>query len=229
MADTCETKPHPVLYSFRRCPYAMRARLAIQVSGFRCELREIVLRDKAPELLEASPKGTVPVLVLTDCVVLEESLDIMEYVLGKSDPRNWLPIEENRTRVMELIAQNDGPFKAHLDRTKYAGRFIAIGEQVDPSIERAGAMAFIKKLDHILAEQAFLGGQQANLADMAILPFVRQFAHIDIDWFRAQSNPHVIRWLDAFLAGAQFKSIMSKYEKWEDGQSPIMFPRPVSP
>ena len=228
MADTCETRPLPVLYSFRRCPYAMRARLAIQVSGFHCELREIVLRDKAPELLEASPKATVPVLVLPDGVVLEESFEIMLHVLARNDPGNWLPIEENRSGVMALIAQNDGPFKAHLDRTKYAGRFIAIGEQVDPILERAGAMEFIEKLDRILEQQAFLGGQNPNLADMAILPFVRQFAHIDIDCFRACSVPHVIRWLDAFLLGVPFKSIMTKYEKWQDGQSSILFPRSIS-
>ena len=229
MTDKCETKRHPVLYSFRRCPYAMRARLAIQVAGFQCELREIVLRDKAPELLEASPKGTVPVLVLPDGSVLEESIEIMSHVLAKNDPDNWLPIERERSGVMALIAQNDGPFKAHLDRTKYAGRFIAIGEPVDLDLERTGAMGFIEKLDQLLAERAFLGGQQANLADMALLPFVRQFAHIDINWFRARSVPHVIRWLDAFLAGAQFKSIMTKYEKWEDAQPPILFPRQVSP
>jgi glutathione S-transferase len=225
MPDMCETQTHPVLYSFRRCPYAMRARLAIQAAGFQCELREIVLRDKAPELLEASPKGTVPVLVLPDGLVLEESLEIMQYVLGKHDPDNWLPENDSLGEVMALIAENDGPFKAHLDRTKYANRFAAKGEQVDLETERAGAMSFIKKRDDMLAEQVFLGGSQANLADMAILPFVRQFAHIDIDWFRGQSIENVCRWLDAFLSGGQFKSIMTKYEKWEAGQPPTLFPQ----
>ena len=214
----------PVLYSFRRCPYAMRARLAIRVAGFQCELREIVLRDKAPELLAVSPKATVPVLVLPDDNVLEESLEIMAHVLGKNDPDNWLPKEGNRQAVMELIAENDGPFKSHLDRTKYANRFAAKGEQVDVIGERAGAMSFIGKLDQLLSEQAFLGGNEANLADMAILPFVRQFAHIDIEWFRAQPIDHVIRWLDAFLASGAFNSIMSKYDKWQAGQPPVRFP-----
>ena len=224
MPDMHETQTHPVLYSFRRCPYAMRARLAIQAAGFQCELREIVLRDKAPELLETSPKGTVPVLVLPDGFVLEESLEIMLYVLGKRDPDSWLPEDDNRGAVMALIAENDGPFKTHLDRTKYANRFAAKGEQVDLETERAGAMTFLKKLDDVLAEQVFLGGSQANLADMAILPFVRQFAHIDIDWFRGQRIENVCRWLDAFLSGGQFKSIMTKYEKWEAGQPPTLFP-----
>ena len=214
----------PVLYSFRRCPYAMRARLAIMAAGFQCQLREIVLRDKAPELLEVSPKATVPVLVLSDGIVLEESLEIMAYVLGKRDPDNWLPEEGGRGAVMRLIAENDGPFKAHLDRTKYSDRFIAKGEQVDPKSERIGAMNFIGKLNDILSEQGFLGGCKPNLADMAILPFVRQFAHIDIAWFRAQPVNHVLPWLDAFKSGAQFKSIMTKYQKWEEGQPPVLFP-----
>ena len=112
------SKTLPVFYSFRRCPYAMRARLAIEVSGFLCELREIVLRDKAPELLQVSPKGTVPVLVLPDGRVLEESLEIMQHVLRQHDPDHWLPPEGDHSAVLALIAHNDGPFKGHLDRTK---------------------------------------------------------------------------------------------------------------
>lgn len=218
------SRTHPVLYSFRRCPYAMRARLAIQAAGFQCELREIVLRDKAPEFLEVSPKATVPVLVLPDGTVLEESLDIMLMVLGINDPGNWLPQDDNRGEVMALIAENDGPFKHHLDRTKYANRFEAQGEAVDTAAERDSAMAFIGKLDNQLVKNSFLYGDQPNLADMAILPFVRQFAHIDIDWFRAQPLGNVCRWLDVFLTGALFKSIMAKYARWQTGQPPVFFP-----
>ncbi len=224
MPDENQNGSPAVLYSFRRCPYAMRARLAIQASGFHCELREIVLRDKAPELLAVSPKGTVPVLVLPDGRVLEESLEIIAHVLGKHDPCHWLPETRDAAGVKILIEENDGAFKSHLDRTKYANRFLAIGEQVDIDAERMGAMSFIDKLDQILSGQSFLGGSSLNLADMAILPFVRQFAHIDIAWFRAQPVEHVTRWLDGFLNGEQFKSIMSKYQKWEQGQSPIAFP-----
>ena len=222
------SRTHPVLYSFRRCPYAMRARLAIQAADFQCELREIVLRDKAPEFIEVSPKATVPVLVLPDGTVLEESLDIMLMVLGINDPGNWLPQDDNRDDVMALIAENDGPFKDHLDRTKYANRFEAKGEAVDTAVERDSAMAFIRKLNNQLAEQAFLYGSQPNLADMAILPFVRQFAHIDIDWFRAQPVGNVCRWLDGFLTSPLLKSIMTKYAKWEAGQPPVFFPENVS-
>ncbi len=219
------TSTTPVLYSFRRCPYAMRARLAIASAGFQCELREIVLRDKAPELLEASPKGTVPVLVLPDGTILEESLEIMAYVLGQNDPKNWLPNEGDELNVKALIRDNDGPFKSHLDRTKYANRFVAIGERVDPFAERNGAMTILGKLDLILQQQVFLGGREPNLADMAILPFVRQFAHIDIGWFRDQPVGHVISWLDWFLMSELLKSIMSKYDKWEAGQTPVRFPQ----
>lgn len=225
MPDTRITRTDPVLYSFRRCPYAMRARLAIQSSGFQCELREIVLRDKASAFLEISPKGTVPVLVLSDGTVLEESLEIMQTVLEDHDPDHWLPKADIRHAVMALIAENDGPFKAHLDRTKYSNRFTAKGEQVDLATERAGAMTFIGKLDMMLREHAFLYSNRPNLADMALLPFIRQFAHIDIDWFRGQSVHHVHQWLNNFLSDTLFQAIMSKYEKWEVGQSPILFPQ----
>lgn len=215
---------HPVLYSFRRCPYAMRARLAIREAGFCCELREIVLRDKAPELLIASAKGTVPVLVLPDQTILEESLEIMAYVLARHDPDDWLARGQNDPAAMALIAENDGSFKAHLDRAKYAERFKRKGEEVDALAQRMSAMNFIEKLEAVLSRQAFLGGIAPHLADMAILPFVRQFAHIDIAWFRAQPVEQVICWLDAFLESARFKCIMTKYEKWQHGTSPILFP-----
>jgi len=218
------SETRPVLYSFRRCPYAMRARLAIKEAGFSCELREIVLRDKAPELLEASAKGTVPVMVLSDGTVLDESLDIMLYVLGQHDPGNWLVRGQKDQSAMALIMENDGSFKAHLDRAKYAERFKRNGELVDPAGERDSAMGFIKKLDKILSKQDYLGGDQPHLADMAILPFVRQFAHIDIAWFRAQPVDHVTCWLDMFLSSSRFKSIMTKYDKWQPEQLPILFP-----
>ena len=223
------TKPstnpsRPVLYSFRRCPYAMRARLAIKAAGFSCELREIVLRDKAPELLAVSPRGTVPVLVLSEGRVLEESLEIMLYVLRQHDPFGWLPPAGQLAKVLALIAENDGPFKAHLDRTKYGSRFVRKGEVVDEQYEREAAMTFIKKLEDRLAAQKFLFGDQAGLADMAILPFVRQFAHIDRDWFQAQPVSHVQRWLEDFLNSVLFQAIMHKYDRWQAGQKAVLFP-----
>ena len=203
----------PILYSFRRCPYAMRARLAIQSAGIQTELREIVLRDKAPEFLEASPKGTVPVVV-TQNQIIEESLEIMQWALSQNDPEGWCDGAD-----VDLIAEADGPFKDALDRTKYATRY----EDADPQAERLKANAFLAKLSVRLQGQPHLGGDRPNLTDFAILPFVRQFANID----RAQfdlDNPGLVAWLDGFLASYRFQSIMTKYPKWSLGDPATAFP-----
>ena len=205
----------PILYSFRRCPYAMRARLAIAVSGQRVELREIVLRDKAPEFLATSPSATVPCLKVGEAVI-DESLDVMKWALGKSDPEGWLDMPE---QGHDLIAEADGPFKQALDRTKYATRY----PDADPENERAKAHDFLHVLNTQLT-QSFLFGSTPTLADMAILPFVRQFAFIDKARFDAEEWPNLSRWLEAFLVSDRFLSIMAKYSKWEAGQAPICFP-----
>lgn len=205
----------PILYSFRRCPYAMRARLAIAVSGQRVELREIVLRDKAPEFLATSPSATVPCLKVGEAVI-DESLDVMKWALGKSDPEGWLDMPE---QGHDLIAEADGPFKQALDRTKYATRY----PDADPENERAKAHDFLHVLNTQLT-QSFLFGSTPTLADMAILPFVRQFAFIDKARFDAEEWPNLSRWLEAFLVSDRFLSIMAKYAKWEAGQAPICFP-----
>lgn len=211
----------PTLYSFRRCPYAMRARLAILASGTMCELREIVLRDKAPEFLKASPKGTVPVVVTQDGEVIEQSLDVMHWALTKNDPDNWLsPPGVSRDEMDALIAECDGPFKDSLDRYKYANRY----EGADPMAERAKAETFLRRLDAGLASSTYLCGEQLCLADMAIVPFVRQFANVDRAWFDAQPWPHLIAWLEAFLASDRFQAIFQKYPKWHVGDAPTAFP-----
>ncbi len=211
----------PTLYSFRRCPYAMRARLAVLASGVRCELREIVLRDKAPEFLGASPKGTVPVVVTPDGRVIEESLDVMHWALAQNDPEDWLGAGPSSGDEMEaLIAECDGPFKKALDRYKYATRY----EGADPLAERAKAQTFLRKLDGRLAGQPYLTGSKISLADMAIVPFVRQFANVDRAWFDAQPWPHLIGWLEAFLASGRFEAIFKKYPKWQAGDAPTVFP-----
>jgi glutathione S-transferase len=205
----------PILYSFRRCPYAMRARLALVSAGIETELREILLRDKAPEFLEASPKGTVPVLVNGD-MVIEESLEIMDWALGHNDPEGWRDFPpEGR----DLIAECDGPFKTALDRYKYDARYGSNREA-----ERQAASAFLRKLDGRLAGQSFLFGDAATMPDMAILTFVRQFANTDRAWFDAQDWPNLIRWLDAFLESARFGAIMGKYPKWQAGDPVTLFP-----
>lgn len=206
----------PILYSFRRCPYAMRARLAIASAGVTVELREILLRDKAPEFLATSPKGTVP--VLHNNTVIEESIDVMCWALAKSDPEG-LNTQMN-VAAHALIADCDGPFKTALDLTKYAVRH----PDVDPEESRATAAAFIAKLDVQLDGKPWLFGDHPCLADFAILPFVRQFAHTDLDWWDAQPYPSAQNWLAAFKASQRFHSIMTKYTPWKAGDDVILFP-----
>lgn len=204
----------PILYSFRRCPYAMRARLALLVSGTVCELREVVLRDKPPEMLAASPKGTVPVLILPCGRVIDESLDIMHWALGQNDPECWLAGDDS-----VLIARNDGPFKHHLDRMKYAVRYGS-----DPMEHRAAAMTFLFSLETLLTAHPCLTGSQRTLTDMAIFPFIRQFAEVDRTWFDAQPLPALQQWLAHHLASDLFQRAMVRPARWQAGDAPVTFP-----
>ncbi|MGH1463937.1 MAG: glutathione S-transferase [Cognatishimia sp.] len=204
----------PILYSFRRCPYAMRARLAIAVSGRQVELREILLRDKAPEFLASSPSATVPCLQ-TEAQVIDESLDVMKWALAQNDPQAWLDMPD---AGHALIALADGPFKRALDHTKYAARH----PDKNPEEERAKAHAFLHDLNAQLT-QAYLFKDTPSLADMAILPFVRQFANVDKARFDAEPWPNLSRWLETFTASDQFTQIMGKYPKWQAGDAPTLF------
>jgi len=213
----------PVLYSFRRCPYAMRARLALAVSGQACELREVVLKNKPRGLLQASPKGTVPVLVLPDGRVLEQSLDIMLWALARHDPEGWLtPPQGNVQDMLALIAECDGLFKHALDRCKYPSRYPG----ADTGAERAKAVAWLGTLDAHLAAQPYLFGGHAALADMAIAPFVRQFAGIDVNWWTAQPWTRLQNWLAQWQAGPLLGSVMHKLPAWVDGTPGVAFPFP---
>ncbi|ODP37328.1 glutathione S-transferase [Sphingomonas turrisvirgatae] len=194
----------PVLWSFRRCPYAMRARLALAVSGVEVETREVKLRAKPATMLAASPKGTVPVLVLPDGRVIDESIDIMRWALGVNDPEGWLDGNDR-----ELIAMNDGPFKMHLDRYKYPERLAADGVDY-----RAAGVAVLEVLEDRLARSAFLCGERPTLADAAVMPFVRQFAAVDRDWFDGLALPGVQRWLAEWLASELFEAVMVRREVW---------------
>jgi glutathione S-transferase len=208
----------PILYSFRRCPYAMRARLALAVSAQPHELREVVLKNKPTEMLTASPKGTVPVLVLPGGEVIEESLDIMRWALSRNDPAQWLsPAQASQQEMDALIAANDGDFKRHLDHYKYPNRYPQESEGDAASFalkHRSDAAHWLAQLDDRLAA-GWLMGYQASLADMAILPFVRQFAHTDADWFAAQPWPRLQAWLAAFEASALFAGVMGKHAAWQ--------------
>ncbi len=213
--------PLPILYSFRRCPYAMRARLAIAAAGVECELREIVLRDKAAEFLALSPKATVPVMQTPAGQVIDESLDIMLWALGQADPQGWMtPDGAKSDQMMALILRADTEFKPNLDRYKYASRH---SEDVS-SEARDLAGQFLMHLNDLLAGTGYLFGKHLSLADMAIAPFVRQFANVDRQWFDAQHWPHLLAWLERFLNSAAFLSIMQKYPKWQAGDALTLFP-----
>jgi glutathione S-transferase len=199
----------------------MRARLALAASGLMVELREVELKDKPAAMLQASPKGTVPVLV--DCAgrVLEESLEIMLWALQQHDPAHWLAPETGSLETMlALIAQNDGDFKQHLDRYKYPGRYA----DTDALIHRTAGAEYLAQLDTRLQQHLYLFGRQPALADMAIAPFVRQFAQTDLDWFIQQSWPALLIWLESIVSSPNFVNIMTKYAKWTPGDTRVCFP-----
>lgn len=215
----------PVVYSFRRCPYAMRARLALVASQQVCTLREVVLADKPAALLQASPKGTVPVLVLPNGAVIDQSLDIMLWALRRNDPLAWLPPDGAPwDAALQWIAQCDGPFKHALDRYKYPHRY----DLSDGYAHRHQGAEFLVALEAVLTTHGPLdgltAGQQFGFTDAAIAPFVRQFAHTDVAWFASQPWPAVQRWLSAFEASTMFAQVMEKFPRWEPGQADVRFP-----
>ncbi len=194
----------PILYSFRRCPYAMRARLALAVSGVAYELREVRLSNKPAAMLAASPKGSVPVLRLPDGTVIDESLDVMRWALSICDPEEWLARDDRA-----LIATNDGAFKHDLDRYKYPQRYGS-----DALAHRESGLAFLRELDRRLAADGQLCGPRRGLADAAIVPFVRQFAGVDQDWFAVQPLASLKIWLEGHLASALFDAVMVRRPQW---------------
>ena len=207
----------PILYSFRRCPYAMRARMALVASGAVVELREVLLKDKPPELVAASPKATVPVLVLSDCRVIEESLDVMQWALVQSDPLGWL---EGTALDSDWISECDGDFKHWLDCYKYAERY----PEHTAEDYRQKAESFIQKLEDRLSVSDWMGGGAAHAVDVALFPFIRQFAGVDPSWWQSAPYPSVRRWLENWLNSALFSAIMAKYPRWEPGQAAERFP-----
>lgn len=202
----------------------MRARLAIESSGLAVELREVVLKNKPAELLAASSKGSVPVLILPSGLVIDESLNIMLWALRQHDPEQWLEPQNPEINavaladMLALITANDGPFKHSLDRYKYAHRFTAEHQGVDATsfaqCHRGTGAAWLCTLEHQL-ENGHLFGFRTSLADMALLPFVRQFAHTDTAWFAAQPWPHLQAWLAAFEGSALYASVMGKRKRWQ--------------
>lgn len=197
--------PLPLLFSFRRCPYAIRARLALHYAGVVVALREVALRDKPADLLAISPAATVPVLQLPDGQVLVHSLDIMLWALAQHDPQDWLGRHDRQGE--RWVQRNDEDFKPLLDRYKYAQRHPMLSQ----AAHRAQAMnALIEPLEQTLSHQPWLAGTRPGLADAALLPFVRQFALVQPEWFQAQPMPALQRWLQTQLDSPAFVAVMAK-------------------
>lgn len=201
----------PVLYTFRRCPYAMRARMAIHYSQIPVEQREIVLKHKPKSMLQASAKGTVPVLVLTDGTVIDESRDIMGWALAQNDPDSWYT-EDKETLISSLIDMNDEKFKPYLDKYKYSVRY----PDYPSEVYRSKAEVYLQKLDNLLSESKYLVSDSVSLADIAIFPFIRQFAFVDKQWFDQTAYDNLKQWLNEFINSPEFIEIMLKHEPWQE-------------
>lgn len=215
----------PRLYSFRRCPYAMRARLGILFAELNVELREIELKAKPAQMLAISPKGTVPVLQLmgTDGAsigVIEESREILLWALKQNDPQGVLAID--LVTAEALIEQNDNEFKHWLDRYKYADRY----PELSALAYRQKGEVFLQQLEQRLAQNRYLLGSNVSIADIGIMPFIRQFAHVDQDQFYTLPYPNVQRWLRAWLAQPVFQQVMVKYPAWQEGDELQLFGKP---
>jgi len=199
----------------------MRARMALHIAGIQCEIREVVLKDKPASMLDISPKGTVPVLQLYDGRMIDESLDIMRWALTENDPDQWLsPENDSLDEMLALIRLNDIEFKFHLDRYKYPQRF---DEAVNARHHFTRACEFLAGIDARLSQGGFLFGARASLADIAIFPFVRQFASVDMEIFTQLSCPHVHQWLECWLGNTHFLQVMKKFPQWHSGDVPTFF------
>ncbi|WP_417692181.1 glutathione S-transferase [Pseudomonas sp.] len=195
------------LYSFRRCPYAMRARMALRYSAVELNIVEVSLKAKPPEMLALSSKGTVPVLQV-DGMVIDESLEIMRWALAQHDPDNWrlLGDLEGQALTAALIEENDQVFKLHLNRYKYPERH----PEYPLEHYRTEGEVFLRRLEALLETRAFLAADYQSLADVALMPFIRQFAHVDREWFAAAPYPRLQRWLQGLLDSELFVAIMAK-------------------
>ena len=209
---------YPILYTFRRCPYAMRARFAIRSSKIKVEIREIKLKEKPSEFLNLSPKGTVPVLITNSGEVLEESLDIIYWALNKNDPHKWLAKGKlENQEIIKLLDDLENKFKPNLDKYKYPSRFSG----VDQFFHRDKNLCFLKKLNCYLENNKSLNCEHLSLLDYAIFPFVRQFKNVDQDWFDKLNFIFLNKWINQIIDSKDFSSIMKKFKKWEPNDVPI--------
>jgi len=196
----------------------MRARMAIHASGQKCELREVLLRDKPPSMLEYSPKGTVPVLILQDGNVIDESLDVIDWALNLNDPDDWQRSKDTK-KTKELIKINDGEFKYHLDRYKYSTRY----KNEDPEDHKYKCLSFIELIDNELKNSKYIFDDNISYADIVLLPFMRQFRIADMEWFDSLPYDNLKDWLSRFLNSPLLNSIMKKYDLWKEGDDLIIF------
>jgi glutathione S-transferase len=218
--------PQPILYSLQNCPYAMRARLGILLAKQAVMLRAIDLRNKPPEMLAVSPKGTVPVLVVDNtqnpgqATVIDESLDIMLWALSLSDPDNLLYSDEpsQLPSMLSLIGRFDNEFKKHLENYKSAKRY----HEESKTDHRKQCEAFIIELESRLSKHKYLMGDKPSLVDYAILPYLRQFARVERQWYTQASYPHLQHWLKGHLTSQLFSKAMIKHPLWLDHQQSFL-------
>ena len=204
----------PILYSFRRCPFAIRARMALAGAGIEVELREVKLSDMPESMLRLAPKATVPVLVLAGGRVIDESLDVMRWSLSQVDPQQWLEIDD---AAGQLIRRSDEEFKPLLDCYKYADRYPRFSQLE----HRARAETFLLELNQLLSHQLYLSGDRCRLVDVAIFPFIRQFAGVDAPWFERCQYAAVRGWLNVMLGSDLFRRVMSKHPFWQPGDEAV--------
>ena len=210
----------PILYSFKRCPYAMRARMALKLANIKCEIREVRLNNKPKDMLEASPKGTVPVFILKDQII-DESIEIINWVISKSGLFKDNISDEKILLTERLINTFDNNFKYHLDRYKYSTRY----EDVDVAEHRNECIKILVELEGMLSEDDWFFGKKVNKLDISILPFIRQFRIANPEWFDQQKEiKNVQRLLNNFLESSLFKDVMFNYKVWEEDKEPIYFP-----
>lgn len=217
-------KSYPILYSFRRCPYAMRARMAIFKAGIEVELREVVMRDRPQELYDIFKPGSVPVLHLPDGTVIGESLKVMLWALEQNDPDEWLKPKNEALSLIEMVSQPNGKFKYALDRYKYPDRYLSDDMPVFEDDMRKICLDILREWNVRIAENGYLIGDQISLADIAIFPFVRQYAHTDLDWFDKQDLKPLQNWLSAHKQSDLFTKTMRKYDQWHSGNAPLIWP-----
>ncbi len=192
--------------------------MAIHISGQKCELREVLLRDKPPSMLEYSAKGTVPVLILQDGNVIDESLDVIDWALNLNDPDDWQRSKDTK-KTKELIKINDGEFKYHLDRYKYSKRY----DNEDPEFHRKKCLKFIESVNNELNNSKYIFDDNISYADIVLLPFMRQFRIADMEWFDSLPYDNLKEWLSSFLNSPLLNSIMKKYDLWKEGDDLIIF------